>query len=139
MESLGHASWKVDPDLSLKPESRLENGVQYDSNLLCYVDDITCIYHNADTVLQHLHQSSSFKLVLVNPDMYLGAKFCKNRLHNGVWANAMSPMKYVQQTVRNSKAHLVENFSDRFRLPKKPENPFRIGYIHEMDISPELE
>ena len=36
-----------------------------------------------------------FCWVFGNPDIYLGAKLCKTRLHNEVWAWAMSPVKYV--------------------------------------------
>ena len=31
------------------------------------------------------------------------------------------------------------NYDCKFRLPKKAENPFKIGYDPELDISPELE
>ena len=52
MESMGYQSCKADPDLWLKPETRPEDGVKYYSYILCYVDDILCIHHNADSVLE---------------------------------------------------------------------------------------
>ena len=52
IESLGHESCKVDPDLWLKPKFRPEDGVQYYTYHLCYVDDILCIHHNADAMLE---------------------------------------------------------------------------------------
>ena len=67
MESLGYQSCKANPDLWLKPEIRSEEGV-------CFVDDILCIHHNADAMPEWLHK----------PDMYLGAKLHKSRLHNQV-------------------------------------------------------
>ena len=79
----------------LKPEIRPEDGVKYYSYLLCYVDDMLCIHHNADAVLEQLHKSFSLKLGVGNPDIYLGAKLCKTRLHDGIWAWAISPAKYV--------------------------------------------
>ena len=125
MESLGHESCKADPDLWLKPEVKPEDGVQYYSYLLCHMDDILCIHHNADAVLQWLHKSFPLKPGIGNPDMYLGTNLCKTRLHNGIWAWAMSPVKHVQEAVRDCTAHLAANFGGRFRLPKKAENPKR--------------
>ena len=84
MESLGYQSCKADPDLWLKQEIRPEDGVKYYSYLLCYVDDILCIHHNADAMLEWLHKSFLNKPGFGNPDMYLNAKLHKTRLHNGV-------------------------------------------------------
>ena len=55
MESMGYASCKADLDLWLKPETRQEDGVQYYHFLLCYVNGILYIHHNADAVHQQLH------------------------------------------------------------------------------------
>ena len=54
MESLGYQSCKADPDLWLKPELRPEDGAKYYPYILCYVDDILCIHHNADSVLKSI-------------------------------------------------------------------------------------
>ena len=51
----------------------------------------------------------------------------------------MSPVKYVHEAVRDFSAHLVANYDGWLRLPKKVENPFKMGYDPELDISPELE
>ena len=75
------------------------------------------------------------KLGYDKPDMYLGAKLCKTRLHNGVWAWAISLVKYVQEAVRNGTVHLAANYGGRFSLPKKEENPFKMGYDSELDTS----
>ena len=47
----------------------------------------------------------------------------------------MSPVKCVQEVVRNCAVHLAANYGGRFRLPKKAENSFKMG----LDTSPELE
>ena len=52
MESLGYESCKANLDLWLKSEIRPEDGVQYYSYLLCYIDEILCIHHNEDAVLE---------------------------------------------------------------------------------------
>ena len=96
MESLSYQSCKADPDLWLKPEIRPEDGVKYYSYLLYYVNDILCIHPNADSMLEWLHKSFPIKPGFGNSDMYQGAKFHKTRLHNGLWALAMSPTKYVK-------------------------------------------
>ena len=84
MESMGYWSCKVDPDLWLKPEITLEDGVKYYSYIFCYVYDILCIHHNADYMLEWLHRSFSLKPGFGEPDMYLGAKMQKTKLHNGI-------------------------------------------------------
>ena len=71
--------------------------------------------------------------------MYLGSKLHKTRLHNGVWAWVMSPVKYIQDAVRNCTVHLVANYGGIFRLSKKAENLFKMGYDPELDTSPELD
>ena len=69
MELLRYSSCKIDPNLWLKPEIRPEDGVQYYSYLLCYVDEILCIHHHADAMLQQWHKSFPLKLGSGNPDM----------------------------------------------------------------------
>ena len=52
MESWENQSCKADPNLWLKPKIRPDDGINYHSYLLCYVDDILCIHHNADSMLE---------------------------------------------------------------------------------------
>ena len=52
MDSLGYQSCEADPDLQLKLEIRPEESAQYYSYILCYVDVILCIHHNANTMLE---------------------------------------------------------------------------------------
>ena len=71
--------------------------------------------------------------------MYLGTKLCKTRLHNVIWAQAMSPSKYVHEAVRNGIVTLSSNYGGKYRMPKKAENPFKTGYGPDFDTSPELD
>ena len=135
MESLGYQFCKAYLDLWLKLEIRLEDGVKYYSYLLCYVNDILCIHHSAAPIPEWLHKSFSLKLGFGSQDMYLGVKLHKTRLHNGVWAWAMSPIKYVKEAVRNCAAHLSSNYGSKYRMPKKMENLFKMGYGPELDTS----
>ena len=74
---MGCEPCKADLNLWLKPEIRPGDGVKYYSYLLCYVDDILCIHHNADDMQEWLHKSFPLKPGFGNHDMYLGAKLCK--------------------------------------------------------------
>ena len=60
--------------------------------------------------------------------MYLGAKLCKTRSRNGVYAWAMNPVTDVQEAVRNCTVHILANYGDRFR-----------GHDPEWDTSSELD
>ena len=50
----------------------------------------------------------------------------------------MNPFKYVQEAFKNCTAHLAANDGGKLWLPKKAENPFKMGYDPELDASPEL-
>ena len=74
IEFMGYQSYKADPDLWLRSELRSDNGAKYYSYILCFVDDIVCIHHNAYSVLERLHKSFPLKPGFGKPDMYLGTK-----------------------------------------------------------------
>ena len=108
--------------------------------ILCYVDDILCIHHDAMTVLKRINKYLPLKPDSVgDPDMYLGAKLRQTELTNGVWAWALSPSKYVNQAVKNCETHLRERFDGKYSLPKKAKNPYRMGYEPELDESSPLD
>jgi len=70
--------------------------------VLCYVDDVLSISHNAEEVLNRLDKYFRIKSgSLGDPDTYLGAKLKKMRLPNGVVVWALSPARYIHQSVRN--------------------------------------
>ena len=50
----------------------------------------------------------------------------------------MSPTMFVYDAIKNCKAHLGANYSGRYGMLKRTDNPSAIGYDPEMDISPEL-
>ena len=54
---------------------------------------------------------------------------CETSLHNKVWACAMSPVKNMSKIQSEN----VTNYGGRFNLPKKTENPFKMGYDPELD------
>ena len=109
--------------------------VKYNSYMLCHVHGFLNIHYNANSVLQLLYQSFLLKLGYDDPDTYLGTKLHKMRTNNGVLAWAMQLTKYFHDTVRNSKAHLATNYSERCMLPERGENPFVKGNDPLMDVS----
>jgi hypothetical protein len=87
MRQMGYTSCKADPDLWLKAETRPCDNIRYYSYILCYVDDILVLHHDAMSVLTRINSSLPLKPTSVgDPDIYLGAKLKKTQLANGVWA-----------------------------------------------------
>ena len=65
------------------------------------MDDILCIHHDLDGVLEKLIGYVPLKPSSVGrADMYLGTKIKYMQLHNGIWDWSMSPSKNVQEAVR---------------------------------------
>ena len=139
MRHLGYTSCPADPDLWMKAETRPDDGFEYYSYILCYVDDVLVIHHDSMSVLNRLDKYFPLKEGSAgDPDIYLGAKLREVRLPNGVLAWSMSPSKYVKEAVQNCKKHLDENFDGKYKLPKRADNPFVIGYEPSLDVSPLL-
>ena len=66
-------------------------------------------------MLEWLHKLFPLKVGFGKPDMYLGLKLHKKKLHNSVWAWAMSPVKYVQDAVRTCVALLASNYGNKYK------------------------
>ena len=110
----------------------------YYSYILCYVDDILCIHHDPEPVLQRLDKYFKFKPGSVgDPDFYLGSKLKMMELEDGTKCWGSSPSKYVQEAVSNVEAFVKEQ-DDQWKLPKVAANPFKMGYEPELDTTPEL-
>ena len=45
----------------------------------------------------------------------------------------MTPIKYIEEAIKNCAVHLGANYRGRFRLLKKADNHFKIGYDPELD------
>ena len=124
MRKMGYTPCKANPDLWLKAKTRPDNNFKYYSYILCYVDDILVVHHNAMSVLDRINSYLPLKPSLVgDPDIYLGAKLKQTRLTNGVWAWEFSPSKYVNQAVKNCVSHLSEKFDRKYQIPKRADNP----------------
>jgi hypothetical protein len=138
MYNLGYKSCLADPDLWYKPEAK-PDGTEYYSYILCYVDDILVIHHDTMPILTDLDKHFKLKPGSVgDPDIYLGTKLKQTKLPNGVWAWGMSPSKYVNESVKNCANHLKTKLNGKYSLPKKAENPFKMGCDPPLDVSAAL-
>ncbi|KAL7526268.1 LOW QUALITY PROTEIN: hypothetical protein ACHAXR_003858, partial [Thalassiosira sp. AJA248-18] len=135
MRHCGYASCKADPDLWLKSTID-EDGTEYYSYVLCYVDDVLVVHHDAMSVLNKIDKYLKMKPSSKgDPGMYLGVKLKYTQTANGVWAWAMSPSKYVREAVTNCKKHLAESYDGRYTIPKSAPNPFVYEYDPDLDTS----
>ncbi|KAG7370183.1 reverse transcriptase RNA-dependent DNA polymerase [Nitzschia inconspicua] len=137
MRHLGYESCKADPDLWMKPRTRLDDGFEYYSYVLIYVDDILVISHDALVDLKKIDYYFKMKEGSIgDPDIYLGSKIRKIRLPNQVDAWMLSPTKYIMESVKNVERYLEKEYGQK--LPKRVSGPFPTGYRPEIDITPEL-
>ena len=76
----------------MKHEVRSSNKLQYYSYISCHVDDILCIYHDQDNVLNKVNGYLPSKPGSVGiPKMSLDTKLKCIKLNNGMLAWLMSP------------------------------------------------
>ena len=73
------------------------------------------------------------------PEIYLGANPKTKTFEDGTVAWGLSPLKYVQQAVRNVETFLKTNLDGRYSLPKRAKNPFPCDYAPDEDVSLLLE
>ena len=137
MRHLGWTSCLADPDLWMKPMTRPDDGFEYYSYVLLWVDDVLAIHHDAEKVIRELdHYFPMKKGSIGDPDLYLGAKLRKTTMTNGVEAWGLSPSKYVQEVVRTTEKRM----KDKGHLfPKKIYGPWPSNYNAELDTSEELD
>ena len=65
--------------------------------MLCYVDNIMVIHHDARPILYSIDKFMKLKESPVgDPDISLGAKLKKVQMDNYVWCWSIIPSKYVQ-------------------------------------------
>ena len=78
MKGLGYTPCLADPELWYKAEVRPDDGFEYYSYILCYVDDILIIHHDSPSILKRIDSYFKRKLASIgDPDIYLGNKVTK--------------------------------------------------------------
>ena len=84
--------------------TRPDDGHEYYAYILLYVDDILAIHHDTMSVLNEIDKFIHIKPESKgDPTTYLGAKLHKVTLPNGVEAWSASPLKYIQDSIKNIK------------------------------------
>ena len=69
MASLGYKPCLADPDIWLKDQN--QDGIDYYSCILCYVDEIMAIHHDARPIIDRIDKFMKLKESSVgNPDIY---------------------------------------------------------------------
>ena len=133
MRTLGYVPCKADPDLWMKPAIRPDDGFEYYSYILFYVDDCLAINHDADQCLKDIDKFFPMKPGSIgDPDIYLGAKLRQVKLSNGVNAWSFSPTKYVQEAVGNVEKFIDKNM-DGLKLTNRVSGPWPTDYRPELD------
>jgi hypothetical protein len=75
---MGYTSCKAYPNLWMKKELRPDDNFKYYCNILCYVDDIIVVHHDAMSILAKINSYLPLKPSLVgDQDIYLGAKLAR--------------------------------------------------------------
>ncbi len=137
MRHLGYSPCRADPDLWWKANIRPEDGFKYYSYILLYVDDVLAIGHDAKDMIERLDKYFTMKEESKGkPDMYLGAKLAKCTLDNGVECWAMSPAKYVWDSIANVEKYLADKGLPK--LKNKARAPWITDYASELDTSKDL-
>ena len=134
LHDIGFKPMKADPDVWIRPAIK-PDGTEYYEYIMCYVDDILSVSHDAKSILQSLQ--GQFKLKgdkIEPPDMYLGTQLGTMQVDgNEGWF--MSSEKYVKSAIQNIEETLKKTGQ---RLPSKCKMPLAYGYCPELDITPEL-
>ena len=130
----------ADDNVYLRPEKD-ENGVEYYSYIIVYVDDVLCISKDPNIYLDMIDRDYRLKEPPECPTMYLGADICKFVIPddtNGTTCWAMSADSHVKKALQVVEARL-KNDDVRFRPSKKTsEHPFSSqSYKPELDTSEE--
>jgi hypothetical protein len=74
VRELGYESCKADADVWFTAETRPVDGFKCYSHMLCYVDDVLCMHHDAMRETRKIEKRFPLKEGLVgDPNVYLGA------------------------------------------------------------------
>ena len=134
LDDIGFKSSIADPDVWMRAATK-PDGEAYYEYILCYVDDILCISHDAERPMKQIGNTMKFKgNKIIEPEFYLGARLKKKQLDNRyVWT--MTSHDYV----KNAIANIEEQLNGKgMRLPTRVNTPMAAHYHPETDSSNEL-
>ena len=135
LDNIGFKSSMADPDVWMRPATK-PSGERYYEYILCYVDDILCISHDAARPMDEIKRTLKFKNdKVVEPDFYLGATIKKKMLNGrAIWT--MSSQEYIKNAIQMVEDQLGKRGK---KLPTRATTPMSAGYYPETDSSPELD
>ena len=134
LHDIGFIPTHADPDVWHQPAVK-PDAFEYYEYILCYVDDLLAISHDAEKVLKSVQDTFKFKDDRIDkPYIYLGAQLDKMSV-DGFKGWTMSSEKYVKAAIENIEQMLAESNQ---RLPIKCRTPLSSGYRPGLDTSPEL-
>ena len=134
LHDIGFIPTRADPDVWCQPAVK-PDGFEYYEYILCYVDDLLAISHDAQEVLKSVQDTFKFKDDKIDkPDIYFGAQLDKMSV-DGFEGWTMSSEEYVKSAIENIEQTLAETNQC---LPTKCRTPLSSGYRPELDTSPEL-
>ena len=138
-ERMGCTPCLADPDIWYKAEVRPDDGFEYYSYILFYVDDILVIHHDSLSILKRIDSYCKLKPTSIgDPHIYLGSKVTNMNLANGTLFWTLSPSKCVQEAVRKYDQALRDTYGGTHKLPKNAPNPFPMGYKPDMELTTHL-
>ena len=83
----------ADLDMYIKPKVDIDGNIYY-PYILCYVEDILVVHHNAMTMLSTIEEYFKLKHDSIGDQgMYIGSKLCYHRTNNGTYAWYLRPTK----------------------------------------------
>ena len=135
LNSIGFKNSLTDPNVWMRPGTKA-SGEKYYEYILCYVDDIPCISHDAQCPMDEIRRNLKYKNnKIVEPEFYVGAMLKKKKLNgHNVWM--MTSQEYLCNTIKTVEAHLSKKGR---KLPVRAMTLMSSGYYSEVDSSPELD
>ena len=107
LHDIGFIPTRADPDVWRQPAVK-PDGFEYYEYILCYVDNLLAISHDAQSVLKSVQDTFKFKDSKIDkPDVYLGAQLDKMSV-DGFEGWTMSSEKYVKSAIENIEQTLAE-------------------------------
>ena len=112
------------------------DGFEYYEYIFCYVEDVLCISHNPQKLMNRIQGDFNLKYDKIEtPGIYLRAALANMKLKSGNYCWNMSPEQYVKAAVTNIEEDLAR--SGKILLSKCVPSLLR-NYAPWLEDSPEL-
>ena len=127
-----------DPDgLSSETGTGLSSGEPYYELLLVYVDDVLCISHAPEAVMEAIGKRFEIKNdEIAPPKTYLGADIESIKMKDGTKAWSLSCTSYVKNAVETVE-NLLKEDGRQLKTGKRHHGPLPHGYKPELDTTDE--